>query len=449
MNILSEKKLENSVVEIEIQVPLENVEQEYKRVYDKIRKNAKIDGFRKGKAPVQVIEKKYKDNAGAEVAENLAKKAFWEAVDEKKLIPIVEPRIDYDEISQSEPFKFKASIEVAPTTELGTYTGIKVEETVCTVTDENVENEINNMRERYAEVKPVDDKEQAVENGYLVKFKLKRTDDVAPEEVENIQYREYSIVVGKSKDEHTIDKHILGLKVGDEKEITITYPSDYYIDEFASKTVTYYVVIAEISNMILPEIDDEFAKKIGNESVEDLKKKTREYLERVVNDRISSDLKGGVLGAIVENSKFDIPESMILNEMYTAFQRTQERIGYKVDSIEQFAAMIGQDPKEYRAQLRGDAERTIKNTLILSEVAKKEELKVPEDKYQNAVQGYAASMGKTAEEVEKIIEQNNNRSKIEQDLILDVAMEFLVEKADVKKSKEMSFDEFLKVKMGQ
>ena len=449
MNILSEKKHENAIVELEIEIPVEKVELEYKAVFEKIRKNAKVDGFRKGKAPVQMIETKFREYADEEVAENLAKSTVFEAVKEKELMPIMEPKIHYDKVQRNEPFQYKAFLELMPTVELGEYKGIKVDEAACEVADEDVVSEINITRERAASTEPITDPEAVVENGHLVKFQLKRIDNVEPGQVDSVEFREYSIVVGKSKDEFTLDKHMTGLKVNDEKEITIEYPDSYYISDMAGQKITYLIKISEISTVTLPELTDDFAKEAGYESVEDMKAKTKENLENFVKNRISTDVRNSLIGKISESSKFDIPESMVLNEMYTLFEKTQERVGYRAESIDQFAQVVGIDPEEFRNQLRSDATKTIKNTLILSEISKKEEIKASEEKYQEVLGKFAASMNKETAEIEKMIEENDGKASIENDIRLENTMDFIYDNADINKLKAIPFEEFARKKMGQ
>lgn len=447
MNILSEKKLENAVVELEIEVPIERVEIEYKAVFNKLQKNAKIDGFRAGKAPIQLVETKYKDYAGGEVAENLAKSTFYDAVEKKELAPIVEPRISFETITREEPFKYKAIFEVMPTIELGQYTEIESEEKVCNVSDEDVLVEIETVREKYSDITPKEDENATVENGNLARFSLKRIDNVSKEEAENLDYKEYSIMVGKSRDEYTLDKHLVGMKKGEEKSITQSYPADYSIKDFAGENVTYQVKINEINNVKLPDLDDEFAKKAGYESADDMKNKTREYLEKFVNDRITTEVRNDLINKVVEKSTFDIPESMVLNEMYSIFKKTQSRIGYNAESIEQFAMVLGIDPQEYREKLREDAYKSIKNTLVLSEIAKKEDLKAEEEKYQEIITNISTQMGKTVQEIEAMIEENQSRASIENDIILDKAMDTIYGKAKIKKMPAVSLEEFVKSKM--
>ena len=449
MNIISEKKLENAVVELEIEVPIERVEIEYKAVFNKLQKNAKIDGFRQGKAPIQIVETKYKDYAGEEVADNLARSTFYDAVEKSELAPIVEPRISYDGITREEPFKYKAIFEVMPTIEIGEYTSIESEEQVCSVTDDDVALELDTVREKFSEITVIEDADAVVANGNLVRFNLKRTDNITPEEAEHLDFKEYSIIVGKSKDEYTFDKHIMGMKKGEEKTVSIKYPDDYHVKDFAGQNVTYLTVIKEINNVAMPAVDDELAKRANYESAEDMKKKTREYLEKFVKDRISSEVKNDLINKIVEKSTFDIPESMVLNEMYSIFKKTQQRIGYNAESIEQFAMVLGIDPEEYRSKLREDALKSIKNTMVLSEIAKKEDLKPEEEKYNEIITNISAQMGKTVEEVQGMVDENQSRSSIENDIILDKAMDIIYGKANIKKLSPVTFESFVRSKMGQ
>ncbi len=449
MNILSEKKLENAVVELEIEIPVDRVEIEYKAVFNKLQKSAKIDGFRQGKAPLALVETRYKDYAAGEVAENLVKSSFYDAVEKKELSPIVEPKIVYESIAREESFKYKATFEVMPVIELGDYTGIDSEEKSCNITDEDVQGEIETVRERSAQREIVQDPDAVVAKGNFITYNIKRTDDKSSEELEKTEFSELQILVGKSKDEYSIDKHLIGMKQNEEKSITTSYPADYHIKDFAGKDVTYLIVVTRIETLILPDLTDEFAIISGYQSVEDMKTKTREYLEKYVNDRVSAEVRNNLMSKIVEKSTYDIPGSMIHTEMYSLFRRTMQRIGYNAENIDQFAAALGIDADEYREKLKEEAVRSIKNTLTLAEIAKKEDLKASEEKYQEIISGISAQMGKTVQEVEAMVEENNRKESIEHDIILDKAMDVIYEKANIKKLSAVSLEEFIKSSRNQ
>jgi trigger factor len=443
---ITEKKLDNARIELQIDVPIEKVEVEYKAAFNKLQGFVKLDGFRKGKAPLHMVEARFRKEADQEVAENLLRSVFLEAVEQKQLTPIDYPRYEFDKISREAPFTFKAIFEVPPTIELGRYKGIAVEEQVVTINDENVKTEIDAIRERFAKTEKRDESATII-NGDLVKMKVRRIDDVEATERDKVEYKDYQIVVGKSKDESALDKYIIGMKAGEQKEVDVKYPKEYQIADLAGQKVIYQVLIEEISSVELPPVDDELAKKLGYETAEEFKTKTADYLEKYVTERTKGDAKAGILKQIVEDSKYDIPESMILREMDHLFKKTRESIGYYSDNIEEFAAIMGIEKEAFLAQLREEAAQTIKTTMSLSEISKKEEMKVDENRYREVIESIAKRNNKTPEEIEKIVTENQSRENIETELLLDSAMEFIYENAKVKKLKPISFEEFAKSRM--
>ncbi len=442
---ITEKKLENATMELQISVPVEKVELEYKAVFDKFKNFVKIDGFRKGKAPLNMVEARYQKEADQEVAENLLKSVFLEAVQEKQYTPIAYPRYEFDRISRQEPFSFKATFEVPPTVELGKYKGLSADEQVCEIVDDDVQSEITAMRERMAKIEKKEDG-ALVQNGDMVKIKVKRVDDVAASERDSVEFKEYQIVVGRSKDESALDKHVAGMKVNEEKEVEVKYPKDYYLTDLAGQKVKYLVVVTEIDSMELPALDGEFAKKMGYETIEEYQAKTREYLDKYITEKTKGDAKAQILKQIVEDSTYDLPESMIQNEMNRLFKRTCESVGYYSDNLDEFASMMGIEPDAFRSKLHEEATQTIKTTLALSEIARKEEMKVDENRYKEVVENIAKRNNKTVEEIEKIITENDSRDNIETELLLDGAMEFIYENAKVKKLKPISFEEFARTR---
>jgi len=449
---ITEKKLENSRVELEIEVPVEKVEIEYKSVFENIKKSAKVDGFRKGKAPVQIVEKKYVEYADQEVAENLIKSSVMDAVTEKQLTPITEPQYDFDKIARGESFKFKATIELFPTIELGKYKEVTAEEKVCEVKDDDIAREMDSIRERFADVTKKENDDATVQNGDLAKIKVKRLDDKDAEK-EDDEFKEYSIVVGKARDDSALDKHIVGMKAGEEKEVEVKYPKDYDMEDLAGKKIKYLVNIVELSDMKLPDLDDELAKKAQYESLDDMKQKTTDHINDFVVSKTRGEAKARIIKSAVEDSKFDLPESMIMSEMTAIFRKTQERIanqmGFPVQNLQEFgmdefAEMMGMDPEEFRAKTREEAEQSVKTTLLLSEVAKTEELTVPEEKYKELLGRFSNNYGKPVEEIEEMIDKNGSRENIEQELLLDCAMDFLYDNGKVKKLKPLSLEELLK-----
>ncbi len=442
--IISEKKLENAQMELQIEVPENRVEMEYKSVFNKIQNNAKIDGFRKGKAPLELIERKFLAMADQEVAENLLRSIYVDAVTEKNLKPVSVPHFDFDMIARGKSFSFKVIIDVMPEIQIGNYSGLTVEERECKITDEDVQGEIETLRERHATVSKKDEGAK-IEKGDLVKFKMKRIDNVEPDEIEKVEFKDFSIIVGKSKDEYTIDTETVGMAVNDEKEIKIKYPKDYMVSDLAGQSVRYLIKIEEINRMELPALDDDFAKDLGEyASLEDLRKEIRKNLESFVQQKAKNESRNKLLKEIIEKTTFDIPNSMIEKEMSALFQRVQERTGYFAEDINQFTSTLGLNPEEFSQKLKEEAGANIKSTLVLSEIAKKEDLKVPEEKFRELIEAVAKRNNRNVEELEKFIADNNSRENIESELLLEQSLDFIYSKAVVKKAKPIPLNTFLK-----
>jgi trigger factor len=441
---VSEKRLENATIELQVEVPENRIEVEYKSVFNRIQREAKVAGFRKGKVPLKIIEQKFKEKADYEVVENLLRSVYLEVVTEKKLTPVSKPEFDFKELKRGKSFSFKVKFEVAPTVELAHYKNLSVVQRSCIIKDKDIDREVQSLREKNADISKKGEGE-SVENGDLVKIEVKRIDNMNESEIEKADFKEFSIIVGKSKEDYTFDNYIVGMKEGEEKEVEIKYPKKYEVKDLAGQRAVYIVKIAEINNMILPELDDEFAKDLGEyTTVEELRKGIGENLKRFVDERSKSEAKAELLKEVVKDSIFDIPETMIKNEMEASFQRFQQRIGFFARDINDFTSKIGINADDFVKNLRTEATESIKSTLVLSELARKEQLKVDEERYREVVENLAKQNNKTVEEIEKLIEENNSRENIESELVLEQALELLYTSANLKRSKAVSLEEFVK-----
>ncbi len=431
-------------MELQVEVPEDRVEQEYQSVFKSIQQKAKIDGFRKGKVPLNIIETRFKDVADSEAAESILKKTYFDVLNENGYTPIGQPEFDFNSIDRNKPFNYTVTFEVPPSVELIDYKGLTAEQVNAKVADQDVEREIEELRDKHATISKKEDGAE-VEKDDQVTIQMKRIDDVEKDEIDSVEYRPYTMIVGKSKEDHSIDKEIPGMKVGEEKEVKVKYPKDYSVDVLKGQKVTYLVKIDEINKRDLPGLDDEFAKDVGDyESLEDLKNKIRENLDNYVNEKSRSDVKAKLLRQIVENSTFDIPETMISKEMESIFQRVQQRVGYFAQDINEFASVLNMDVNELSEKMREEATSSIKTTLTLAEIAKQEDLKVSEEQYNRVIQQIAEKNQKPVEEIEEIINEQGSRENIENELVLDTALDFIYDNAQVKQKKPVSLEEFMK-----
>ena len=425
MNI-QEKKLENARMEITVEVPAERISDEYEKVFKKIQKTAKLDGFRPGKAPLDRVKLRYKEHADQDVVENVVKDSYMEAIREKDLHPMSYPKFSFPaQLKEGSNFTFVAVFDIPPTIELGNYKGIAVEERSCTISDLDVMEEIENIREQHATVS-TKEAGQSITKGDIAKIKIKRVDNLKPELVETAEYRDVTVQAGQREDEFEFDNHVIGMNLDQEKDVTFTYPADYQYKSLAGQTQTYKVKIAEVQKRTLPELDDEFAKDLGEyESFDDMKKKTREKIEKFVSDKGRGEVKGEILKKIVDNSTYDIPESMIEEERNAVFERLCQRIGFKAESVEQIAPFFGMKPDDLSSKLKEEAIQGIKTTLAVTEITKKEDMKATEEQFNESVANIALSMKKEVKEISEMIEKNGVRSRIESEILYNNTVDFV------------------------
>ncbi len=448
MQVIGEKKLENATIEMQIEVPESRIEVEYRSVFDKIAKDVQIDGFRKGKAPLYLVENRYKSTADREVLENILRYTYIEALKEKNHAPISDPVFDWQPLDRGKPFSYKVKFEVAPTIQLGEYKGIEVTQRACEVREEDIDREIEVLVYRHAKISQ---KEAglSVENGNQVKILMRRIDNIPADEIENQEFKDFTFVCGKSAGPLAMDPHALGMKVDEQKEVTFEYPKDYEISDLAGQQVTYQIKVAEINNVELPAVDDEFAKDLGEyASLAELRNGIRENLTKYIDDVIRHETITAIMKEIVEKSTFDIPETLIRNEMNMIFERLKSRIGVPANNIGEFALMMGLDPEEMSARLREDATTDIKSFLARLEIARKEEIKVTDEQYSEMVVNLATRYGKTPEEMTSILDENNMKANMETDLLLKNTQNFLIENAKISKEKAVTLEEFMKKPYG-
>jgi trigger factor len=441
---IKESKLDNARIRLDIEVPTERIDSEYAKVLKDVQKKAEIKGFRVGKAPIDLVEKKYSDYVLGETAENIVRSAYVETIEQKGYTPVSQPVFDFENVEKGKPFSFKVEFDITPSIEIGQYKGIQVEQKVVKVTDEDVEAEIETMREKMATVTKKEGDTIKVQKGDQVTLKMKRIDDKSKEEIDAAAFTSHNLIVGKSKESWAIDDDIIGMKKDEEKEIKVKYPKDYEVDDLKGQKVTYLVKVEEIFEFKLPELTDDFAKSVGEyNSVNDLRNRIRENLETYAKSQTLNETKNKILETIVENSKFDIPQSLLQKEMFAIFRRLQSRFGNVGNDINEFASIFGIDPEYLSKSIRDEAEKNIKNAMALSKIAELESLKVSEEQFQKFIKSVAERNGVSEEEVVKTVEEKGNKEEIEGDLILDSAYDFIYEHADIKMSKPITFQEYV------
>jgi len=440
------KKMENSTVELHIQVPADAVVGYYEKELETLRKTAKIDGFRPGTAPLQMVKSKYADALKKSLLESVVKDTYFKAVEEQNLRPIEYPTFDFEQISENEPFDYKAIVELYPTVTLKEFKKIKVKEKQVKVAEEDVTAEVDRMRDERAQLEDKSESE-AVQKGdqVVVKYRL-LLDSKDASQIAESELSEITVVAGRSEKKYEIDSHVAGMRVNESKTIEVSYPSDYSAESLAGKKSKYFIKIEKVQKRILPAADDAFAASFGDGSVatiNELRNKIRESIEKYASGRTKSDAKAEILDAIVEAGTFDIPLTLIKQEKETIIENMKHRVNMKETNMKLLASFFGSDEAAFAEKIETEARKSIKTSLTLGEIAVRENLQVTDELYHARVKEMAAQYGYGAEELEKVLEENGGKKRIMSEMIFDVAMDFIYDNADITKEKPVPFSKFV------
>jgi trigger factor len=418
---------------INFEIPAERVGQEIDKAYEEIRKHTNIKGFRKGKAPMAYIQKHYSGMMEQDVLKNLFSDTYFKALHEKKLFPVEHPLVESDELKRGEPFKFSATVEIYPEVIVDDYAGLEVIKEMYVKDDEIVDRRISEMRENMAQLKPAGEGEAAAPGNFLtIDFK----GYINGEQFDNGTAEDFHLELGAGRFIPGFEDQIVGLKAGESKNITVTFPADYGSKDLAGKDATFDVTIKEIKTKELPSLDDDFAKELGEfETLEQLRARIAEVHEKQERDRIDADLRDRIVKALIEKNPIEVPGAMVEKQLQIMLDGTKKRLSMEKLSLE----MMGLDDDGYRARFREAAESQVKGALLLDAVSAKEEIKVEDNELDEKIREIAEQRMQEYDALKKYYEQNANaRENLRDQLKENKVFAILMEKAVIK---EVSRDE--------
>ncbi len=358
---------------VSIEIPAERVDAEIEKAYTGIQKKAKLQGFRPGKAPMQLIRRTYSDAMRDEVMRRFYEQTLFKALDEHKIEPVDSPTIESDILEQGSSFKYSALVEIMPEILLNEYTGFEVSKEKFVLNPENIEGEIKRMQENMAQLVPLAE-DAVVENGHTVSLDYTFSVEGFPGEDGSAEDAE--LEVGANRMLPGFEEQLVGLKRGDRKEISITLPEDYRNKDAAGKPGLFQVTLKEIKRKELPELDDEFAQQFGDyETMDQLRAQMGEYLEKQENERIENELKERVIQTLISKNPLDVPQSMVKRQLDHMLENLQNRLKSQRMSLD----MMGLDEEGFRQRFRDSAEDKVKGGLLLMALVEKENITVSDD----------------------------------------------------------------------
>ncbi len=423
------EKTENAnEVKFEITVEAEKFDDAIKKVYFKSAKYFNIPGFRKGKAPMQIVEKYYGKEIFYEDAFNeVAQEALEEAVAENKVEVVSRPEVDIKQIEKGKDLIFTVVMQTKPEAELGKYKGIEIKKIEYNVSDDDINHELEHMQEHNSRLISIDDR--AAKKGDTVTIDFEGfTDGKA---FEGGKAENYDIELGSNTFIPGFEDGVIGMKIDEEKDINVKFPEEYFSKELAGKDAVFKVKLHEIKKKELPKLDDEFAKDVSEfDTLDDLKKDIKAKLEKQNADKAKYETEEAVIKALCENTKVDIPSGMIETEVDNMLKDFEQRLSYQGLKLDQYLKMLGKTEEEMRKEYEPQAIEGIKSRLALEAVIKAEKIEATDKEVDDKVKEMAKNYGR--ENDETFLKNENVRNYLKEGIESEKAIDFLVKNAKMK-----------------
>lgn len=407
---------------VDVVIPADVVREKRAEVFGEISKNAKIKGFRPGKAPASVVESMFKKEILGETATRLVTSSLEDALKEVSAHPISRPEINPpDPFEFDKDFEYSAIFDVLPEVELGEYKGLPLKKEVSEITDHDVEHTIKHFLEHRAEVKAYEG-EHAVEKGDVVIVDFEGF--LGDEPVKDLKREGLRFVVGEDRVIPEFEENVVGMKKGEEKEFDVPYGEDFQIKEAAGKTVHYKFRLADVQERIIPELTDELAKEVGQESAEALKAQVKEDLEAQTGQQSKNKLRQAAVEALVEKNAVEAPRSLV-NEEINRLARNMAQ-GLQQRGIP--ASALGAEAK---AVIEERADKNVRASILLAEIARKESITATEDDIDRSLSEVAAGYNVTLEQVREVYRQNDMLKGLHANLVEQKVIDFIIENAAI------------------
>lgn len=404
MNVTVER-VENEAT-LKITAPAAEVNAGYKKAVKKIADQVNIPGFRKGKAPRAIIEMHYgKEAVKQEAFEIVANKAYSEALDQEKLIPVSDPKVEESTFEEGKDMELTIKVTLKPEPELGEYKGLHVEKKEVEVTDEQVDAQIKDMMGRDAKM-VVAEEGAVIEKGDFAIIDFAGTVDGEP--FSGGEGKGYPLEVGSNSFIPGFEDQLVGLSKGDSTDVEVTFPEDYFVKDLAGKEAIFKVNIQDVKRKELPELNDEYvASKTDFKTVEELRANYKERMQKAAEANAKAEYEHELIDLAVANAKFSVPEIMIEDKISQMVEEMKMSLESRKMSLDMYMQYTGLDMAKIRENQRPVAEENVKTDLVLDAIAKAEDIQVDMADVDAEIAAISAQHGASPEEVKKIIKGNS------------------------------------------
>jgi trigger factor len=408
-----------------IEIPEDQVNKEVESFYKDLGKKAKIKGFRPGKVPRNILERYFKDYVKAEVVQKLIQDTYPQALSETDLQPVSPPVIDPGEFENGKSFQYSAVIEVKPDIKLGGYTGLKIEGKKEGVKDEEIEERLKALQNLHANLKTISEARPIQAGDYVI---VDYEASMGGKPLEGGKAIDFTLEVGSGQFIPALEEKLIGLKPEEEKEIEVSFPQDYGYQKWAGKTISFHVKIKEIKEKILPPLDDEFAKDLGDySSFEELKAKLKGEIEKEKALTLERQLKDQLVDQLLEANPFEVPESLVEEQAKTMVSDTKLRLAAQGVVLKNLGVSEEKLQEDYKAM----AQKQVRTFLILDKIAGQEGIAVTDEEAEDRLKEMSERMHQKFDVLKRYYEKNGLLPEVKAGIIRDKILNFLLEKANV------------------
>jgi trigger factor len=406
---------------LSVEAPLDVVDKAWERAYTRVQKQASLPGFRKGHVPRSLVKLHFADDVRREVAEHLIPDLYRQAVSEAKLEPVNEPDLSDVRLEEGSPLSFKAVVEIRPTITLGEYKDLDIEHAPTPVTDDNVDTTLEQMREQHAELRSVE--RPAVPGDVaIVDYTL------TPEGLEPNHESSYAFPIGEGAVLPEIDQAVVGMQAGEEREVGVRFAAEHRREELRGKSGRATVKLSEVKEKVLPLLDDDFAKQLGEfDTLDALRAEVRRQLEsrREREDKLA--LEGKVVDALLARHEFSVPDAMVMRQLQHQVEHTRERLrrqGVDPDRIQW-------DYDKLITDLRPGAERAVRRALLLEAISDAETIAPTDADVEAEIEKLATASRRPTPAVRRMMEKSGDLDALRSGLREQQTLDFLIRHATV------------------
>ena len=389
---------------LHIEIPEDKVVRELDNAYKNLKKTAKIKGFRPGKAPRSVLERLYKKDVHIDVSSKLLQDSFVEAIKETDLKIVGNPKIDPPGLDEKGPYKYDATVEIKPEIEEIDFKGLTLKKNLYRVTDQEMDAQVAMLQKNLAQQKPITE-DRAAQKDDFVLVDYEGFKDGKPF-AETQKTENFTMKIGTGHIIKTFDEQLIGMKPGDNREIKVNFPEDYFNDKLANLEINFQVTLLEIREEVLPEIDNEFAKRLGQyETFDDLKNAITDNLDQGYAKRVEQEMNEQIFEALIAKSEFEVPDSMVDYELEGIIEEAERSFAYHNKSMEE----LGLSKEILSEKYRDTAEKKVKRHLILGKIIEQEDMTLTDQELEDGYKEMSQSFNQPLEDIKNYYKQNEDK----------------------------------------